>query len=99
MWVGRPVTIVSVGFDTYTNDLFVLSVGLSFRLRVFAWGHGHPRYTILHEPCVIILYIYIYIYLFFLNRQILLNVIPTRRKGWTKQDTNGAAYRRYTITT
>jgi len=34
-----------------------------------------------------------------LNRQILLNVIPARRKVWTKQDTNGAAYRRYTITT
>jgi len=33
-----------------------------------------------------------------LNRQILLNVIPVRRKVWTKQDTNGAAYRRYTIT-
>jgi len=36
---------------------------------------------------------------FFFNRQILLNVIPARRKVWTKQDTNDAAYRRYTITT
>jgi len=30
---------------------------------------------------------------FFMNRQILLNVIPARRKVWTKQDINGAAYR------
>jgi len=29
----------------------------------------------------------------------LLNVIPANCKVWTKQDTNGAAYRRYTITT
>ena len=38
-------------------------------------------------------------FLFFLNQQILLNVIPARRKVWTKQDIYGAAYRRYTITT
>ena len=36
---------------------------------------------------------------FFLNLQILLNVIPAKRKVWTKQDTNGVTYRRYTITT
>jgi len=35
----------------------------------------------------------------FFYRQILLNAIPAGRKVWTKQDTNGAAYRRYTITT
>jgi len=38
-------------------------------------------------------------YTFFFNQQILLNVILARRKVWTKQDTNGAAYIRYTITT
>ena len=37
--------------------------------------------------------------MFFMNQQILLNAIPARHKVWTKQDTNGAVYRRYTITT
>jgi len=32
------------------------------------------------------------VYVFYFNRQILLNAIPARRKVWTKQDTNGAAY-------
>jgi len=36
---------------------------------------------------------------FFLNQQMLLNFIPARSEVWTKQDTNGAAYRQYTITT
>ena len=38
----------------------------------------------------------IHLIVFFFNRQILLNAIPARCKVWTKHDTNGAAYRRYT---